>query len=102
MQRVWHGDKREENQDDSHWKGHKDACNNSGKCSARAGLEIFLPWAHDHGGCCHSERCTFVRVRIEKIRHKFWESKELLRRYRPSKCGATGDFPSPMDREENQ
>ncbi|GFR78256.1 retrovirus-related Pol polyprotein LINE-1 [Elysia marginata] len=29
---------------------------NSGKRSARAYLEIFIPWTYDHGGCCHFKR----------------------------------------------
>ncbi|GFS19375.1 hypothetical protein ElyMa_006871600 [Elysia marginata] len=37
MLRVWHEDQREEDQDDAHWKGHKDANNKSGKLSVRAG-----------------------------------------------------------------
>ncbi|GFR58856.1 SAM-dependent methyltransferase [Elysia marginata] len=40
MQRVWHGDQCEEDQDDAYWKGHKGAYKNIGKRSARAGLEI--------------------------------------------------------------
>ncbi|GFS23395.1 catenin (Cadherin-associated protein), alpha 3 [Elysia marginata] len=41
-----------------HMGTHKDAYINSGKRSASAGLEIFIPWTHDHGGCCHSKRST--------------------------------------------
>ncbi|GFR65945.1 endonuclease-reverse transcriptase [Elysia marginata] len=49
----------------------------SGKRSARADLEIFLLWTHDHGKCCHLKE---VQIRIEKTRQKFCENKELLRR----------------------
>ncbi|GFS24159.1 retrovirus-related Pol polyprotein LINE-1 [Elysia marginata] len=29
-----------------------------GNAVLETGVEIFIPWTHDHGGCCHSKRGT--------------------------------------------
>ncbi|GFS07962.1 endonuclease-reverse transcriptase [Elysia marginata] len=67
MQRVWHGDQRGEDQDDAHWKGCKNAYNNSGKCIGNMITED-IPTLKE------------VLIRIEKTRQKLWENRELLRR----------------------